>query len=148
MATVDTLSEAESRLRKRGIRYTRARQLVLESIDGSSGPLSVANLEEELHGQVPTSSIYRTLTVLADAGVVEKRHDPSGLARFELSEDLTGHHHHHLVCLGCGETHDVDITPELEQSIQAFIERVAGDFDYDVADHHLDLEGWCRTCRS
>lgn len=148
MVTVDSLSEAESRLRKRGIRYTRARQLVLESLDGAPGPLSVADLEDELRGQVPTSSVYRTLTVLKDADVVEKHHDSSGLARYEISEDLTGHHHHHLVCIGCGETHDVDITPDLEQSIRTFVVRVANGFDYEVTDHRLDLEGWCRGCRS
>lgn len=148
MTAAELLSEAESRLRKRGIRYTRARQLVLESLEGASGPLSVADLEEQLRGRVPTSSIYRTLTALEDADVVEKLHDPSGLARYEISEDLTGHHHHHLVCLGCGETHDVDITPELERSIRAFVEHVSSEFDYEVTDHRLDVEGWCRTCRS
>lgn len=148
MAGTDLMSAAESRLRQRGIRYTRARHLVLERLDQAAGPLSVADLEEVLRGRVPTSSIYRTLSALEEAGVVEKHHDPSGLARYEISEDLTGHHHHHLVCAGCGETHDVDITPALERAVNEFARMVAGSFDYEVADHRLDLQGLCRRCRS
>jgi Fur family transcriptional regulator, ferric uptake regulator len=144
----ELLDQAEQRLRQRGVRYTRARQLVLERLQRASGPLSVAELEEDLRGRVPTSSLYRTLNALEDAEIVEKHRDVGGLARYEIAEDLTGHHHHHLVCLGCGEAHDVDITPELERAITGFMARVAARFDYEVSDHRVDLHGWCSRCRS
>lgn len=144
----EVLTEAELRLRQRGVRYTRARQLVLERLQQASGPLSVADLEEGLRGRVPTSSLYRTLSALEDASIVDKHHDVSGLARYEIAEDLTGHHHHHLVCLGCGEAHDVDITPGLERAINAFVSEVAARFDFEITGHRLDLHGWCDRCRS
>jgi Fur family transcriptional regulator, ferric uptake regulator len=148
VATSDVLFKAESRLRQRGVRYTRARQLVMERLLASSGPVTVAELEEGLRGRVPTSSIYRTLGALEDADIVDKHHDVSGLARYEIAEDLTGHHHHHLVCLGCGEAHDVDITPVLEQAITSFVAAAGERFDFEVVDHRLDLHGWCSRCRS
>ena len=66
-------------------------------------------------------------------------------ARFELAEDLTGHHHH-LVCGTCGRVEDFTVSHQLERSLDAALARVAGDTGFQVDHHRLDLVGTCSNC--
>jgi len=69
-----------------------------------------------------------------------------GVARYELDEDLT-RHHHHLVCRVCGEVEDVMIAPGLERTIQRALSEVAASAGFRSDGHRLDLLGVCRRCR-
>ena len=133
------------RLAERGNRYTTARRLVVRSLTASTGPLSAAELLTSLGGQIPLSSIYRTLVVLEKAEVLTKQHDNNGIARYELAEWLAGHHHH-LVCTKCGEVHDVVIDPETEKRVASLIDYIADDAGYVVSGHRVDIEGECSEC--
>jgi Fe2+ or Zn2+ uptake regulation protein len=90
---------------------------------------------------VPQSSAYRNLTVLCEAGVARRLAGTDDLGRFELAEDLTGHHHHHLVCSRCGRV-DAFEDPALETAIEALSARVG----YRVAEHDVVLRGACDSC--
>lgn len=129
------------------IRFTRGRRLVVAALQRSPGPQSASDLQRRLGGSVPLSSLYRTLAVLDEAGVLERIHGPHGLACYELAEWLTGHHDH-LVCVQCGTTEDVELEAELEETIAGFAQRVSGPADFEVAGHSLHLEGICARCRS
>ena len=63
--------------------------------------------------------VYRNLVVLEQAGVVHRIVTNDEFARFELAEDLTGDHHHHLICSSCGAVEDVPASAGLEQSLQS-----------------------------
>ncbi|CAN5900968.1 Fur family transcriptional regulator [soil metagenome] len=132
-------------LAERDIRYTNGRRVVVTTMVRLGGPESAAELHRRMSG-IPLSSLYRSLTVLDEAGVLDKHHDLDGLARFELAEWLTGHHHH-LVCLDCGTVEDVELNDEAEALLDRLAGQLAADAGYEVAGHNLEVEGVCRSCQ-
>ena len=66
-------------------------------------------------------------------------------ARFELTEELT-EHHHHLICSNCGRVEDVTIPPELESTMDRTVDRLARRSGFAKVRHRLDLIGTCRVC--
>lgn len=137
--------EIEMRLLEHDARYTSGRRAVVSALAGASGPMSAAELSEELSPEVPLSSIYRTLAVLEESGVVAHHLGAKGLTRFELAEWLTGHHHH-LVCLECGSVSDIDIPQAKENSVRSLVAEIAAIASFDASDHALEIEGRCSRC--
>ncbi|HLT96205.1 MAG TPA: Fur family transcriptional regulator [Acidimicrobiia bacterium] len=133
------------RLAEHDIRYTRGRQALVTTLVRLDGPESAAELHERM--SLPLSSIYRSLTVLDQAGVLVRHHDADGLARFELAEWLMGHHHH-LVCVDCGTVEDVELDDEAEALIDRLAEQLAEKAGFDQTGHNLEVEGLCRDCRT
>ena len=133
------------RLNDSGVRYTGGRRKVVRSLAGVEGPLSAAELAGRLDESVPLSSLYRSLTVLAEAGVLDRNHDSDGVARFELAEWLAGHHHH-LVCLECGAVEDVDLDDADEEALSTIVTRVAASKRFTDVGHRIDIEGRCSKC--
>jgi Fe2+ or Zn2+ uptake regulation protein len=66
--------------------------------------------------------------------------------RFELAEELSGHHHH-LVCGNCGKVADVRPSPRLERAVAEAARAAATEQDFDVTEHRFDLVGVCADCR-
>ncbi|MDH3259622.1 MAG: transcriptional repressor [Acidimicrobiia bacterium] len=142
----DTLTAARNRLESKQARFTPARRLVIETLDGSSGPQSAADLAVAVAGAIPMSSLYRTLSVLEETEVIERFPDQAGIARYELAEWLTGHHHH-MTCIECGATSDVAVPGDLEATVADIASEVGRRFDFTVTGHRLDLQGVCSQCR-
>jgi Fe2+ or Zn2+ uptake regulation protein len=143
-ATVDR--EVERRLRERGVRFTRRRRAVLAALSRADGPRSAAELHQELEGEVPLSSLYRSLAVLEDVGVLEPHHGARGLTRYELAEWLAGHHHH-LVCVQCGAVDDVRLSPDLEAKLEDLVLAVTDGAGFEGRGHSLEIDGRCARCR-
>lgn len=111
----------------------------------SSGPKSAAELAEMLDGRVPLSSLYRTLAILEESGVVAHHLGAKGLARYELAEWLTGHHHH-LVCVDCGSVSDVELAGEREARVEELVAEISRIASFEPLDHALEIEGRCSRC--
>jgi Fe2+ or Zn2+ uptake regulation protein len=127
-------------------RYTDNRRRLVEALATSDRPLTLTELLR-IEPEVPQSSAYRNLTVLAEARVVRRviGHDDTG--RFELAEDLSGHHHHHMVCESCGTVDDVAASPRLERALAEAARAAADESGFEVVDHRIDLIGRCANCR-
>ncbi len=132
-------------LAEREVRYTTGRRAVVTTLVRVDGPESAADLHRRM--SVPLSSLYRSLTVLDEAGVLERHHDADGLARFELAEWLTGHHHH-LVCVSCGVVEDFELDESAEGRLDSLAERTASAAGYEVTGHNLEVEGVCGSCQT
>ncbi|HEX9824176.1 MAG TPA: Fur family transcriptional regulator [Actinomycetota bacterium] len=141
----DVLARAREGLAERGVRFTAARRLVLGALQRARGPMSAAELHRGLRRRVPLSSLYRTLTGLDEAGVLDRFVDATGVTRFELAEPLAGHHHH-LTCVRCGATEDLDLHPEIEDRLAGLASEAASGSRWGVVGHRLDLEGLCGSC--
>lgn len=137
--------QIELRLLDHEVRYTKGRRAVVDMLARASGPMSAAELSDVLQPEVPLSSIYRTLAVLEEAGVVSHHLGSKGLTRFELAEWLTGHHHH-LVCVACGSVADIDIPPSQEESVRSLVSEIAALGSFEATDHALEIEGRCARC--
>lgn len=140
------LHEAVRRhLAEREVRYTTGRKAIVTTMVRLGGPESATGLHQRI--DVPLSSLYRSLTVLDQAGVLVKHHDAGGLARFELAEWLTGHHHH-VVCVDCGTVEDVELAETAESMIDDLAALLADRAGYDLTGHNLEIEGVCGECRT
>lgn len=136
----------EQRLAAEGVRLTRGRQATVQAIANAGGPRTAAEIQVELGDSLPLSSLYRSLSVLTDSGVLVAQHDSGGIMRFELAEWLAGHHHH-FVCVSCGTAVDVTPNPEQERAIERLIEEMASANGFAVTGHRFEIEGRCRSCR-
>jgi Fur family transcriptional regulator, ferric uptake regulator len=142
----DVHEEVRSRLATHEIRYTGGRQAVIKALQRVNGPQSAADLHKRVKS-VPLSSLYRSLTVMDEAGVLRKHHDADGLARFELAEWLTGHHHH-VVCVECGKVEDVELDKKAEKMLDQLAETLATAAGYQLDGHVLEVEGVCGSCQT
>jgi Fe2+ or Zn2+ uptake regulation protein len=140
---VDLHTTVVGRLRAVGQRYTAQREALVVALERAGKPLSTAEIVEARTG--PQSSVYRNLSVLEHAGVARRVIAEGGFARYELTEELT-EHHHHLICTRCGTVEDVTIPPDLETTMDRTVDRLARRSGFAKVRHRLDLMGTCRTC--
>lgn len=110
----------------------------------SGRPLTIPEILGRRHG-LAQSSVYRNLVVLEQAGVVRRIVTHDERTRYELAEELTGHHHH-LVCSRCGLVEDVPASDDLERSVAAAAARTARSTGFRIDHHRIDLLGICGPC--
>lgn len=135
----DKIQEFKQLLAQNGQNVTKARLRTFELLlDGE--PHAMSQLIAKSAGTVDRVSIYRNIELFEKLGVVKKVYI-GWKYKIELS-DLFTTHHHHLLCLGCGKTTDI----EDEQHIESFIESVASEQGFSVRSHQFEIEGYCKTC--
>jgi Fe2+ or Zn2+ uptake regulation protein len=143
--SADVHAAVAARLQSTEGRYTRARRHLVELLAGAGQPLTVTEICGETG--LPPSSVYRNLSVLEEAGVVHRLAGHDDFARFELAEELVGHHHH-LACRSCGAMTDVRLPPDVEAELDRALHRLARKERFAIDTHRLDVVGRCRTCAS
>lgn len=145
MTSLSIDRDVEQRLGESAIRYTRGRRAVVTALSASDGPRSAAELHRELGDSVPLSSLYRSLAVLEEVGIVIPHFGTKNLTRYELAEWITGHHHH-LVCVDCGTVDDVDVPPDYEAEVRDLADRIGRLARFNPTGHVLEIEGVCARC--
>ena len=129
-------------LRARGLRWTSQRRVLLDVLAGVHGHVTGAELVERSRAIDPAttpSTVYRTLDVLEELGVVSHSHGPGGRQEFHVNRAAD---HGHLLCSSCGRTWELaqaEVEPLVDQL------RAARGFAVDV--DHLTIEGRCAACR-
>ena len=126
-------------------RYTAVRRALVTTLADAGRPLSVPEILEA-NAALPQSSAYRNVTALIEAGVVRRVTGIDDHGRFELSEDLAGHHHH-LACARCGKVEDVVPSGRLERAMDEAARAIAAAQGYEVIGHQFDLVGTCPACQ-
>lgn len=132
--------ELAARLREQGYRLTPQRQLVLRAVE-KLGHATPDEVLAEVHAQssaVNVSTIYRTLEVLEELGLVRHAHLSD---RAPTYHSVSDHEHFHLVCRNCHKVVSVD--PEVVAPLAERLEREQG-FVLDVG--HLAVFGRCTNC--
>ncbi|CAN5589268.1 Fur family transcriptional regulator [soil metagenome] len=135
---------AAARLRADAQRYTPNRRALVEVLEATDQPLTIPDILVRRH-DLAQSSAYRNLSVLEAAGVVHRIVTTDEFARYELAEDLTGHHHH-LICSACGAVTDFTVSSQVERTLSRALEQAANDAGFRAEHHRLDLVGTCPTC--
>ena len=126
-------------------RYTPMRQALVATLANAGRPLSIPEILAS-NLELPQSSAYRNVTTLIEAGVVRRVTGVDDHGRFELAEELAGHHHH-LACGECGTVEDVAPSIRLERAMAEAARVVAEEQGYEVTGHQFDLVGLCPQCR-
>ena len=134
--------EVEQLLRTKGVRLTDQRRLVVRR--------AVAYLhftsEELVHDvqaidpSVARGTVYRTLALLHEAGVVEKHDFRYGPPNYEVT--FAKAHHDHLMCVQCGE-----IIEFQEPRVEVLQDQVVKRYGYQLLSHTHKLYGLCRRCQ-
>jgi Fe2+ or Zn2+ uptake regulation protein len=127
-------------------RLTEARRLIVDVLESADRPLTIPEILDA-QPDLAQSSAYRNLVVLEQAHVVHRLVTHADFARYELAEDLTGHHHH-LVCSNCGRVEDLPATPTVERSVAVAIDEASKRAGFRTEHHRLDLVGLCANCSS
>lgn len=140
---MNRLEEIMARLQKNDYKLTPQRQLVVQALLRSSGEhLSaeeVYNIVKKESPEIGLATVYRTLDLLSDLGILRKMDFGDGRARFEFADDT--HQHHHLICLSCGTV--AEFGEDLLDSLEDEVERRTG---FQITDHQLKFYGYCRAC--
>jgi Fur family ferric uptake transcriptional regulator len=106
--------------------------------------LSVEGIQRRLHEQgshVGTATIYRSLDVLVESGLVRAHDFGEGFKRFEPL--LTPGQHGHLVCSRCGR-----VTEFSTDRFERLLPMVADEHDFQHQTHRVEIRGLCRVCRA
>jgi Fur family ferric uptake transcriptional regulator len=139
----DRWSEVPRQLRARGFRWTPQRRAVLEVLARVDGHVTGAELVEGCRAIDPTttpSTVYRTLDVLEDLGLVSHSHGLEGREEFHVNPSRN---HGHLVCSSCGGSWELGAA-----EVGPLVDRLQADRGFEVALDHLSIEGRCTACRS
>jgi len=144
--TIDRVAHevTATRLAQAGQRYTRLRRRLVEILARAGSPLSIPEIMRGRRG-LPQSTVYRNLSDLEGAGVVRRVMADDEFGRYELTEELTGHHHH-LICSRCGRTTDVTLRQQVETTLDAALDEVGRQAGFADVRHRLDLIGLCGVC--
>lgn len=137
--------EVATRLAGVSQRLTGTRRAIVEALAAADRPLSIPEILESSQG-LAQSSVYRNLALLERAGVVARVVTTDEWARYELSEELTGHHHH-LMCSKCGAVNDVRVPDDVEADLDRALAVLAERAGFALQHHRLDLIGVCSACR-
>lgn len=135
------VNSSNETLRKRGYRLTPQRYMILSVIQEAEEHLSIDQITERVQLRNPyvsLSTIYRTLELLRELGLVRENHLPGEQPHYEAAE---GKAHHHLVCRNCRAIIHLDDTllGNLNEQLQE---------QYLFHGLTLDLvaTGYCNTC--
>jgi Fur family ferric uptake transcriptional regulator len=129
-------------LRSRGYRVTPQRQLVLEAItelEHATPEDICAEVQQTARG-VNISTIYRTLELLEQIGLVTHTHLGHGAPTYHLAAEAD---HVHLVCRDCGEV--TEVSPD---TVGDLVTRLDQEFGFETEVQHLTVFGRCARCRA
>ena len=131
----------QDELRARGYRLTPQRQLVLEAVGeiGHATPEEIATAVRRTASGVNISTVYRTLELLEELGLVQHTHLGHGAPTYSVTTD---DHHVHLVCRDCGVVQEaaVDVLGDA-------VQRLADEQGFTLDVGHVALFGSCAACR-
>jgi len=137
------LTELTERLRRRARKITGPRQAILQLLRSQAHPLSIKEISTALpQRQCDLATIYRSIHLLEQMGMVKKFDFGDGTARFELLEEGDDGHHHHLVCTRCAGIVELD-----ECSMRELEERIAAHNGFRAVTHKLEFFGICPACQ-
>ncbi|MCU1346213.1 MAG: transcriptional repressor [Acidimicrobiia bacterium] len=125
-------------MRSDGRRLGAARRQVIEALSGRAAPVSAEELAEELPS-IHVSSIYRSLAVLEEMGLVRHVHLTHGAALYELADENPDSQY--LVCDVCGR--DIAVPSKLFDKLREVIDK---DYGFVLQGGHFALPGHCTNC--
>jgi len=131
-------------LADKNLKVTPQRRLILDTFLKQDGHLS----SEELYANVKKrdssigqATVYRTLKLLNESGLIEPLDFADGVVRYEWSYGQT--HHDHLICDKCGKNIEI-----LDETIESRQEQLAEEHGFKLLRHNMSLYGICSDCRN
>lgn len=150
MAKKNDLERFVRKIRERGFKLTLPRQAIVEVLYRAKRHLSAEEVFLKVHGEFPTvgiATVYRTLELLVNLGVIKRYDFGDRKARFELAEGQDVEHHHHFICKECGKVIDfTDFAREEEELMQRIEKNLARKYNFSAETHQIHFYGVCDKC--
>lgn len=128
-------------LDRAGYRLTEPRRSLAALIASRDGHFTAGELISDARSRrigVGRATVFRTLEVLEELGVVERLDLPSGEHAYVACQRA---HHHHVVCSRCGRTSEID-----DAGLRVVVREIARRTGFRVDEHRLELFGLCPAC--
>ena len=134
--------EILSKLTEQGYRITPQRMIILDAIENAEDHISAEEILTLVCLQYPNvniSTVYRTLELLKQLGMVTETDFGDGRVRYH---SIKKGRHHHLVCQKCGGIVDME-----ESIFNPVKETLLEQYGFDADIHHMAIFGYCKKCR-
>lgn len=136
----------KERLKEKGCKLTLQRRGVLDVLlEHCNEHLSTEEIYaavKEKYPEIGLATVYRTVQLFEEMGIIDRLNFDDGCSRFELSSGDAVHHHHHLICEKCNKVFEVenDLLEEIESEIES-------KYNFKVHNHNVMFYGHCKECR-
>jgi len=130
------MNKIEEKCKARGVRLTDQRKVIAEVMSNSNDHPDVDELHKRVNKidkKISIATVYRTVKLFEESGILEKHDFKGGKARYEQSPE---EHHDHLIDINSGE-----IIEFVDEDIEILQNKVAKKFGYKLVDHKLELYG-------
>ena len=122
----------------KGLRMTEQRNIIADvitamSIDGHPDVNEIFLNANEKDKNISIATVYRTVKLFEEYGVIEKHDFKDGRSRYEVTEK---HHHDHLIDIETGEIYEFT-----NEEIEVIQKAVAKELGFKLVDHRLELYG-------
>ena len=124
-----------------GFRRSRSREVILRLIRDSKQPVSAQEIRDMLRRSGDTfnkTTIYREIETLQKAWYIKELFLRSDKALYEMA----GEHHHHVMCVSCGDVRHI----KLQESLDGEEQKIARREGFRVVEHSLEFFGLCQKC--
>ncbi len=130
-------------LNSKNLKVTKERKAVLEEIFQTKGHLEAEDLASNLRKKrkgASRATIYRTLDLLVESGIVRKVGLGHGHSHYELVLDHP--HHEHMVCISCGRVIEFS-----DKAIEKALNRLCRKNKFELTAHRFEIYGYCERCK-
>ena len=131
------------RLTREGHRLTTPRQAIIKLVAPRQDHFSAQEVWDEVrerYSGIGRATVFRTLDLLTELGMLNRIHTGDGCHRYTVCETT---HHHHLMCVACGTVSSLEAA-----GIESQIRRLAAEAGFDLLTRHRGLVGRCAACRA
>ncbi len=135
------LKEFKEYLKEAKLKYTPQREEILNEILSTKGHFEVEDIVHTLKEKkknVSRATVYRTLSILKDMGIVNEVIKYKNKTIYELGLQK---HHDHLICVNCGE-----IIEFFNKKLEEIQDKICEKFKFHPFSHRLEIYGLCQKC--
>lgn len=139
------IEKLKNNLKEKGYKLTPQRRAIVDIIIQNEGShLTTEELYDLVKKECPEiglATVYRTVQLLEELGVICRLDLDDGCSRYELIHEDENHQHHHLVCTECGKVLEVegDLLDVLEHNIEK-------QYEFKIKNHSVKFYGICSDC--
>ena len=142
----NAVNQLKTMLKEKGYKLTPQRRAVLNIIIENQGQhLNTEEIYDLVKAPCPDiglATVYRTLQILDEMGLILKINLDDGCSRYEFNYHQEDHQHHHLICKNCGNIIEVG-----EDLLEPLEEQIAEKYQFKIIDHKVKFFGLCSKCR-
>ncbi len=131
------------------MRMTKKRSEILNVLKQNRKHLTCEDIYfilREKNINVGLATVYRTVDVLHSMGIINRINIGDGTARYEYVDVKKAKHHHHLICIECGNIIEYSDEQEAEY-LKGLQERIEHQYKFKTLSHDIYLYGLCEKCR-